>query len=173
MMAPRSFATFALGLLAACASSKLERQTVELDQLQFEVPADWRRSDSRMRDSATAVWAPAENERKETIAVIISRRPATATADAATLERLLESAQRGLPKARVVKVTPFSTTRGLSGVRVEVDYVPEGLRTKYHRVHATLGDGQDVINILYTAQRPDKSVEAFNIVVDSIRHKEG
>src|SRR6185503_16947036 len=133
----------------------------------------WNRTDTRLRDSSTALWSPTDNDRKEAVVVIRSRRPSTANADAATLERLLISAQRSLPQARIGNVTPFTSEQGIAGVRVEVDFVPQGLRNAYHRVHVILIDGEDVLTVLYTARDPDASLAALNLVLGSLHHEEG
>lgn len=92
-----------------------------------------------------------------------------ATAGPAAIEGLLASAQ--VPGAKISATGPVKTEHGLSGVRIELDYVPPGMKHSYHRVHAVLVDGSTLVHVLYTARTPDPTLETFNQVLATI-HEE-
>ena len=176
-LAPLLSVGLAIAGVAGCGSSGSARQKAQLASLTFDVPAAWQHDDSHARGVATTVWHPAadDNERRETVTVIRSElSPAVAKAGAATISRLVARAQGALHDARVSAVTPVTTAHGLAGVRLEVDYVPPGLRQRYHRVHVVLADpdGLALIHVLYTARTPDDELDALNLVLGSIRHGE-
>jgi hypothetical protein len=75
---------------------------------------------------------------------------------------------------RASKATPLKTARGLSGARIDVDFVPAGLTERYHRVHVVLADADGaLVHVLYTAKKPDGDLKALSIVLDTIHHEEG
>jgi hypothetical protein len=163
-----------LVLLAAVASCSggSSNQHIAFAHLSFEVPHDWANQDSKWHGLATSVWTPSENERKESVTVMRSERArAVALAGSQMLEGLVANAQRALPDARVSAVVPVSTRGGLSGMRVDLDYVPPGLREHYHRVHVVLIDGNSLVHVLYTAKAPDQAMTTFNLVLDTLREE--
>jgi hypothetical protein len=158
--------------LAACGGSSNQR--ISFAHLTFEVPDGWGHKDTSRRGVATTVWTPDENDRKESITVIRTDEvPVAAQAGDAVLGQYLEDAQKGLPDARVAPVTTVHTRLGLMGVRTEVDYVPPGLRDRYHRVHVVLVDGRSLVHVIYTARTGDPGHEALNGVLATIREGEG
>ena len=78
--------------------------------------------------------------------------PAVATSGLDTLERLLIAAQRGLPHAHTSVLSPITTARGLSGVRVQVDFTLPGKQVTYRRTHAVVVDEGVLVNVMYTAR---------------------
>jgi len=154
----------------SCGNGSVPSQHVQIAHLGFDVPDDWRNADTERNGLVTSVWTPANNDHKESITVIRSERsPAVASARISTIESLLASAQS--PGARVSPAQLVTTAQGLSGVRIEVDYVPPGLTASYHRVHVVLVDGTSLIHVLYTARSPDASLQTFNLVLGSL-HEE-
>jgi hypothetical protein len=162
-----------LGLIG-CGGGEPAHEPAELASLRFDVPSEWTRSDWHHRGIATSQWVPQDNDRKESIAIIRSERsPATANAAANTLEQLLAASQRSLRNVRASKAIPIKTAHGLVGARIDVDFVPNGLSERYHRVHVVLSDANGtLVHVLYTAKTPDGDVKALSIVLDSIRHEE-
>ncbi len=172
--------TSALVALAACGNGNAsypERDTqhAKLGSLGFEVPSEWHNELTTQPGLDSVTWTPAatSNERKESVVVIRSERsPIISKAGQPALERMLAGAQKSLRNARISTVTPITTGEGLTGARIEVDYVPPGLAATYHRVHVMVLDGSAVINVLYTARDPDPNLEVLDIVLASIRHEE-
>ena len=167
------FVTIAL-VFVGCGGGEPAHDQAQLASLRFDVPAEWRRSDWHHRGLATSQWVPQDNDRKESIAIIRSERsPSTANAGTETLEQLLAAAQRALRAVRASKTTPLKTARGLSGARIDVDFVPAGLTERYHRVHVVLSADGALVHVLYTAKKPDRDLKALSIVLDTIHHEEG
>ena len=159
----------ALVAVAACNNGE-SRQHIQLAHLGFDVPGDWHSNETNQEGLVTSVWTPDDNSRKESVTVIRSERSSeVAKAGLATLESLLASAQT--PGAKASPATEVRTPQGLSGVRIDVDYVPPGLKASYHRVHVVLVDGSSLVHVFYTALSPDSNLEAFNAVLSSIREE--
>lgn len=180
---------------AGCASREPAREKVTLASLDFDVPATWNRTDGpqlgidaampawnrpdgsqrSQRGMQAAQWTPPRNERKESITVIYSQRsPAVAKAGTAMLEQLLAASQHSLAKVRASKGSPIKTARGLSGTRIDVDFVPQGVTERYRRVHVVLAAHDDaLIHVMYTAGNPDEDLTALSMVLDTIRQEEG
>ena len=158
---------------AACGGSLLagpDTEEATLGALTFDVPAGWRRTDAIGPGTATAVWTPEANARKESVTVIRSERELRdVRTHGTTIEQLLVSAQRGLRDARPSRVTGVTTAHGLAGARIEVSFTPGELNRTYRRVHVVLVDGPALIHVLYTAASPDESAEALQVVLDSLR----
>jgi hypothetical protein len=147
-------------------------QHVRLGSLGFDVPGGWHNVDEVRRGVVTSVWTPDGNDRKESVTVIRTElAPNVANASAGLVAQLAEQAQRSLTDARITQAVALSTAGGLSGVRIEVDYVPPGLHERYHRVHIVLVDKRTLVHVLYTAHEPDAHSEAFNLVLRSIREE--
>ena len=143
-----------------------------LGPIAFEVPPTWHRTDTHGRTTASAVFAPAMNGRKESIAVIRTELgPIAEKYTPSMLSNLLLQTQSSFPRANVAPVARVSTAGGYTGARVEVDYVPPGRTDRYHRVHAVLLDGTALIHVMYTAASPDAEIAVFQRVIDSL-HEE-
>jgi hypothetical protein len=162
-----------VAVAAGCSSSdSIAIQSVEVASLAFDIPADWQRHDANRRGVAISEWVPEDNERKESVTVIRTETsPAVAKADVSALTPLLAAAQKSLPQVRASRVTPVTTARGLSGARIEVDFIPPGMKQSYHRIHVVLVDGSGaLVHVLYTARSPNR--KALDLVLDSIRREE-
>ncbi len=168
----RAAVLLAIALSSACSSNDV--QIVHVRSVAFELPAGWTRTETVEPGSTTVVWTPAENERKESIAVIYSdENAAVAMSGASTFQRLLAIAQTGLPSVRASNPALITTEHGLSGVMQQLQFVPPGSSATYYRTHAVVSDGKAMVHVLYTARTPDASREAFNAVLKTIRHEEG
>ncbi len=172
----RSIALFGIlaiiGSSPACSSSN-EAQVVHVRRVAFELPVGWIRTETVIPGSTTVVWSPAENGRKESIAIIYSdENAAVAMSDTPTLQRLMATAQTGLPNLRASNPTPITTQHGLLGVTQRLEFVPPGSTAKYYRTHAVLSDGKAIVHVLYTARTPDPSSATFNGVLKTIHHEE-
>ena len=97
--------------------------------------------------------------------------PQIARAGRERLAQLLAQAQFSLPHVRTTAVTPVTTAKGLSGIRVTIDFVPAGESVIYHRVHVLLVDGDALVSVLYTAREPEQ--HALELVLDTIHREEG
>lgn len=162
-----------LALLAtvACSSDSIETQSVEVASLAFDVPATWQRRDANRRHVAIAEWVPEDNERKESVTVIRTETsPAVAKAGAPAVEPLLVAAQRSLANVRASRVKRVTTARGMSGARVDIEFVPPGVEDRYHRTHVVLVDGSALVHVLYTARAPNAAV--LELVLASIHREE-
>ena len=164
-----------LVLLAFTACSRPPgQQQIDFAHLSFELPGEWSHHEASRRGVSSTICTPHDNSRKESLAVIRSElAQLTANAGPATLSRLLESAQAALPGARVSQVTPIRTRTGLSGARIEAEYIPPGQAERYYRVHVVLVDGNSLVHVLYTARSADPDLTALNAVLSTIRHEEG
>jgi hypothetical protein len=145
---------------------------VELASLSFEAPPSWQRTDSHGHDSATAVFAPVVNARKESITVIRTEvGPIANHYSTATLTQLLAGAQSALAGGRTSAITRVATDSGLEGLQIVVDYIPPGLAHPYHRIHAVLSDGTALVHVIYTAFAPDPELAAFHKVLATLREE--
>lgn len=163
----------ALVALAACGRGS-SRQRVDFAHLTFEVPSDWSHHDASLRGVKSSVWTPQDNARKESLMVIRSElAPMTAHADLSVLTQLVEGAQAALVDAHVSQPVTVKTQSGLTGVRIDVSYLPPGQHERYHRVHVVLVDRASLVHVLYTAKSPDPQLLALNSVLGTIREGEG
>jgi hypothetical protein len=160
-------------LVCACADGAgIARDRAQLGSLRFDVPAAWQRTDQTRSGVATAMWQPANNERKESITVIRTEMsPAVAKAGSVAIEPYLAHAQRSLPQVRASAVTQVKTARGLVGARVDLDFVPPGQQSRYRRVHVVLVDGSALVHVLYTAKHADVEGDAIGVVLDNLQHE--
>jgi hypothetical protein len=170
----RIVALAAIALAASCGSMAKSRQNVDFVNLRFDMPGGWSHADHVFKGVATSIWTPEDNETsKESITVIRTElAPVMEHASEAQLLALLEGAQK-FRGAKVGAAAATTTASGFRGARVEVDYVPPGLRDKYHRVHVVLVDGRSLVHVMYTAKIPDPQLTALNTVLGTIRQGEG
>ena len=144
----------------------------ELSSLSFEAPASWQRTDSQSRGTATAVFTPVGNARKESVTVIRTEVGPIATHySTATLTQLLAGAQSALASAHASPIARVSSDSGLEGMQIVVDYVPPGLAQPYRRIHAVLSDGTALVHVMYTALSPDPELGAFRQVLATLREE--
>lgn len=161
-------------LATACNARLASIQHVAFAHLAFDVPGDWSHYDTSHRGVATEVWSPDSNGDKESLTVIRTELATIAVRpDPESLSTLLTQAQTSLPDAQVSNATPVKTHSGLWGARVDVDYVPRGLRDRYHRVHAVFVDGTSLVHVMYTAKSPGAALATFDLVLSTIREGEG
>jgi hypothetical protein len=162
--------TFALLAAAtACARDIHRIAPVHVSGLGFDMPGDWNEHLMTQQGVVTATWSPDDNDRKESMTVIRTKRSPLVAADGGdALAKLLARAEH----TDSSKVSAVATPTGFKGVRVDVDFNPPGNLSSYHRVHAVLLDGTDLVHVLYTAQRPDRALSVFNGVLSSIHHEE-
>lgn len=165
---------------ASCggASSSSDGQPVTLGSLSFEVPLDWKRTDSTAAGSLTSVWTPepSANERKESVTVIRSELPAPRGKPAAPmLGRLLAGAQGTLRGARVSPVTSITTAQGLTAASIDLTFQPGTGAQRYRRTHVILvdADASALVHVLYTAATPDDGMAALQLVLGTIHREEG
>lgn len=167
----KHLACLVLVTMPACSSDSIETQSVEVASVAFDVPATWQRHDANRRGVAIAEWIPDENGRKESVTVIRTETsPAVAKAGTASVEPLLIAAQKSLANVRASRVKRVTTARGMSGARVDIEFVPSGLEDRYHRTHVVLVDGSALVHVLYTARAPNAAV--LELVLASIHHEE-
>ncbi len=155
------FLTFALG----CASSGPSLDKASIGGLAFGTPSGWTSRDVSSPQRQMFEWSPADNERKESLTVVRSDRPAMAKATPAQLQHLMRDAQRALPDASFSAPISFTTRHGFRGVRTEGSFTPPGSSLRYRRIHATFVDGTALINVLVTSREIDR--EGFDAVLDS------
>jgi hypothetical protein len=168
----------ALAAYAATAckvDTPLAREKAQLHDLSFDVPLGWQRIDKAHPGLETAEWRPQDTENyKESITVMRTElAPAVAKAGEPALEPYLRAAQRSLPDIHMLDVKHVATSKGLTGVRVDVDYVPPGLKDRYRRSHAVFVDGTQLVHVLYTARHDDADPAVLDLVVENLAHKEG
>jgi hypothetical protein len=158
-------ATIAVG----CSTNAPSGDRVTLDSLRFEVPTQWQRHDTHLSGVTTSVFTPPENTRRESLTVIRTHGAlGVARGSEADLVRLLATAESfaGAPSG---PVSAISTGQGMRGARIELDYVPPGLRQSYHRIHVVVLDGDALVHVLYTALSPD--LDALALVLSTLHHE--
>ena len=168
-------------LAASCGgslSSGAEGQPAKLGSLSFEVPADWTRTDTTVEGSMTSVWTPdpSANSRKESVTVIRSELSGPRGKPAlAMIDRLLAGAQGTLRGAKISPVTSITTDQGLTGRWIEISFQPSSSSQRYRRIHVILvdADASALVHVLYTAATPEEGLDAFHLVLDTIRRQEG
>ena len=168
-MTPRLLLVFAL---CSCGSSA--EPPASLGDLRYAAPPSWQQHDINDRERLIARWVPDDNVNKESISVIRTQlRPTLKSAQAPAFESLLAEAQKTLPNGHVSAPTMLRTSKGLSAIRIDADFVPAGLRASYHRVHAIVVDGSALVHVMYTAKTPDPDLKIFHLVLDTIHREEG
>jgi hypothetical protein len=167
----------ALLLLAvvACSTPKAtEPDHVHVVGVGFQATlGGWGHKDATEIGRVVSRWTPDANSNKESISIIRTALPPRlhgATVD--QLTELLQSAQGVLSEPSMHAPTAVHTKMNLQEVEIISDFVPAGLKSSYHRVHAVLIDGDALIHVLYTARSPDPNLTVFHQIVDSI-HQEG
>ena len=168
---------FVVGLVASCSpsSSRMHHQPARITNFSYDAPDGWTQHESRGARSVTTMWTPEDNDRKESVVIIrTTLQPVLAKAGLTGIMRQLAAAQQELPHVVVSsEVRDFTTSTGLGGLRLEDEFVPPGQALQYHRAHAVLVDGNDLIHVLYTARDEESQEQAFNMVVNSLRREEG
>ncbi|MBL9015230.1 MAG: hypothetical protein JNL83_13690 [Myxococcales bacterium] len=163
----------AIGLaVAALGCGRSHDGEEELGTVAFKALPGWQRSDTRARNTQTAVFTPAVNSRKESITVIRTELgPVAAKYTPEMMSSLLLRAHSALAQAKSTPVARLTTAEGLTGVRVEVDFVPPSLTQSYHRVHVVLAQGTALVHVLYTAAAPEAEQAMLQQVVNTL-HEE-
>ena len=169
----KSSCSLSLALIISCASSSPAVEHARIDRVDYLVPSGWLSKDLGTSRTPIVEWTPPDNGlAKESVTVTRSAPLAALTkAGPDYIERLLDQAQRTLPRGRFGKPIRFTTKNGFVGVRVEGDFVSPGMATPYHRIHAVVIDQTSLIHVMYTAAVADR--EAFEIVIDSLDRKDG
>ena len=161
-------------LLATAACGRSHEGEEQVGSVGFKAIPGWQRADTKDRRTTTAVFTPAANGRRESITVIRTELgPIAEHYTPEMLSTLLLKAQSTLPQAKVTPVAKLTTPEGLSGVRLELDYVPPGLSRSYHRVHVILAEesGRGLVHVLYTAAAPEPEEALLQQVVNTL-HEE-
>ncbi len=161
----RTAVAVSLSLAFGCASSSPSLDKASIGSLSFGTPSGWTTRDVSSPQRKMFEWSPTDNERKESLTVIRSDRPAMAKATQAQLQHLMREAQRAMPDAAFSAPISFTTRHGFRGARIEGSFTPPGSSVRYHRIHATFVDGSALINVLYTSRELDR--ESFDAVLDS------
>lgn len=166
----------AIALVAGCSSSPAT-QAARLDKVAFDVPVEWKRTDTTVEKLRAVVWTPETNARKESVTVIRTERTDPSRFDERTsLRRLLVSAHAGTGTLRASPVTDVVTEQGLTGSRIEADILAGPQNQRYRRVHVVLVDGAGpspaLIHVIYTAANPDRDLTELNLVLRTVRREE-
>ena len=167
----RRVSLIALFAGAACASSaEPELEITTFEGLQLAIPEGWTSTSQSEHQTKIVVFRPNDNDRKESITVMRTREMAAlARADRGHLQQLLSDAQRSLLDGKPGRASQVRTKHGFLGARVEADFVPDGMKTKYHRIHAVVLDGSSLVHVLYTAR--DANPKTLDRVLDSLTRK--
>lgn len=161
----RTATAVTLSLAFGCASSSPSLEKASIGSLSFGTPSGWTSRDVSSPQRKMFEWSPIDNERKESLTIIRSDRPAMAKATSVQLQRLIRDAQSAMPGATFSAPISFTTRHGFRGARIEGSFTPPASRVRYHRIHAMFVDGTAVINVLYTSRELDR--ESFEAVLDS------
>ena len=163
-----------LAFVLGCSPTNTSITDQILGDLRYDAPPDstWDHQDTKEIGRQISRWMPIENGNKESISIIRTTIDGRLKdASPAQLETVLAEAQRSLPAPSVLAPTMTKTKQGLQEVEVVADFVPSGLKSSYHRVHAMIVDGDVLIHVLYTARTPDPTLAMFRQVVDTIRRR--
>lgn len=159
-------------LLAAGCRDSPNVEHATLDGLEYAVPAGWQMKDVSERYSKIVVWSPRDNDGKQSVTLVRTEAlPAVTEAGVTHLERVLDEAQRGLPRGRFGRPIQFRTDQGFAGVRIDGEFVPTGTSLAYRRVHAVVIDGTSLVHVIYTASRANRA--SFDLVLASLSRKDG
>ena len=156
------------GVLAGCnAGEDLEASRVDIGEITVAPPPRWTMAE---RGPETRVWAPAENPRRESVAVIVGPR---IRGGAEHAFRKARAAQGVLRDVRVSRSERFSSASGLQGLLFDLRFRPDSnANAVYQRTHAVLfipdDDGDYTVHVVYTAATPDASRAAFARILGSI-----
>jgi hypothetical protein len=153
----------------------MDGQPAKLGDFSYQAPAGWTQTKSKGWHSVSTTWTPDNNDQKESIVVIRTQiDSALGQAGAEAIKKKLLAAQRELPQVQVLgSPIDFHSDGGFAGVRVEDNFIPAGAKYQYHRTHAVLVEGTDIIHVLYTAEQPDAEERALHLVVNSLHKSEG
>ncbi|MCX5741748.1 MAG: hypothetical protein NT062_04515 [Proteobacteria bacterium] len=135
-------------------------------KLVYDTPDEWTSHETTTRESVTTVWTPpTKNDAKESITVVRARAHLRPTDfNEAFVAQLLVDAQQALPGATLTtRASKITTPDGLEGAQLEVDFTPRDQPKRYHRIHAVLLDGEDLVHVLYTSATASSSREAFTV----------
>ncbi len=162
-----------LSTLPGClGDSEVDLEVAKLGDLEYAIPAGWTSKDLSEHQTKIIVWAPSDNPRKETVALMRTRDlPTAVKSDFAHLQQFLLDTEKSLPNGRFGSAHRLSTKHGLVGMRVDGEFVPDGTKASYRRIHAVLIDGTALVHILYTAR--DADAKTFDLVLDSLTKKAG
>lgn len=167
-------ALFTLALLSACAGSNpVATQVATLENISFEVPADWISSPNpaAMTHAQSVVWVPPTNAAKESLTVIRAPGAAQRFKKEGSLAQVLLGAQRALASAHASRPLPVKLGR-LQGLKLSVDFVPSGTASPYRRMHVVLVDHEDLIHVLYTTKNWTGDLAVFDTALNSLRSTE-
>jgi hypothetical protein len=155
-----------LALLALYACSEdSSPKAFTFSNLTFDLPAEWQQSGSTIGNVST--WTPKDNDHGESIVLIRADAPSDLSDDPSRLNQLLEDAQ-GTLTDNPVAATAVRTAGGFAGSRVDLDYVPPGAKTPYHRAHLVLVDGTQLVHVLYTARTSDPNLGALKTLLQTL-----
>lgn len=153
-----------LGVIGCAADLDRPDDAVIIGPLTLAPPAGW-----VMREPSNEVreWSPVQNDRGETITVIVGR-PILGGADRAFRETRV--ALRLLPEGRIESEHELVTNGGIAGARFEVRFRPDaGGGAIYRRSHVVLFAGDQTFHVLYTAREADAGRAALDRVLDTIQ----
>ncbi len=136
-----------LCLTFGCASSSPSLEKASIGSLSFGTPSGWTSRDVSSPQRKMFEWSPTDNERKESLTIIRSDRPAMAKATPVQLQHLMRDAQGVMRDASFSAPISFTTRHGFRGVRIEGSFLPRG---------------QDVM-FEYANRSPDGLWEEFRI----------
>jgi hypothetical protein len=148
--------------LIACSDTP-SAKSFAFSDLTFDLPAHWKQSVQPGKTMSS--WAPIENKRGESIVLVRSNLPNGTTPS--DVRQLLEQAQGTLTTDRV-EAKDLRTANGLVGSRIDVSYVPPGMRVPYRRVHIVLVDGSELVHVIYTARDGDPDLTAVSTLLQSL-----
>ncbi len=161
-----------LAALCGCAGSiGTELEVHKLGDVEYGIPEHWQSIDQSEHQTKIIVWRPTDNPNKESIALMRTRAMPALVNSEKHLLKFLADAQTRLPQGHFASVANLETKRGLMGMRIEGDFVPDGVAASYHRMHAVVVDGNSLVHVVYTAREPNR--EVFNLVLDSLIRKAG
>jgi len=161
----------ALSLSSGCASSSPSLEKASIGNLSFGTPSGWTSRDVSNPQRKMFEWSPADNERKESLTVIRSDRPAMAKASQAQLQHLMRDAQRAMPEATFSAPLSFTTRHGFQGVRIEGSFTAPVAGARYRRIHAAFVDGRGYLTQRreQMAGQTDCTANAADLVTSYLR----
>lgn len=165
-------ALLAILLTAACGSTDGARTAIDgtavtIGAATLQVPAGWQPTINAAANRQ--VFEPAENDRKESIAIRVVDRKGSENVD-----DLLDNALDAEGALADVKLGPqhrVTTQDGVQGIWIDLTFTPGSIDATYARTQLTLVTDKHVINILYTALKPDTAHRAIELALATL-HEE-
>lgn len=150
-------------IASGCRLDEVSSERVRVGDLELDAPAGWQ---MQAPADACRIWMPAENGRRESVAVVVGPAYDETLDEAVATTRL---ALGELASLHIRNETRVLSDGGLSGLRFDLDFRPDVSPATYYRSHVVLIASGHVVHVFYTARTPDPGLAMLARVVNSIQ----